>query len=140
MAYRKDLERTALMMQNINNPLQIKINVPRRINTKSKVGDKETITKYDKSGNIKKTKTITKVSDEASDGHHSLLSNSPAYTGVKRIDVEKPGKYGDKPIVRSRYKKMKTFKDAASNVAGRLTQGVMGTLLGNAVSKGAFRK
>tara|TARA_Y100000114_G_C11607538_1_gene253484 strand:+ start:87 stop:509 length:423 start_codon:yes stop_codon:yes gene_type:complete len=140
MAYRKDLERTALMMENINNPLQIKINVPRRINTKSKVGDKETITKYDKSGNIKKTKTITKVSDERNEGHHGLLDNPSAYTGVKRIDVEKPGKYGDEPMVRSRYKKMRTFKDAASNVGGRLSQIVGFSLIGNAASKGAFRK
>lgn len=140
MAYRKDLERTALMMKNINNPLQVKIDVPRRINTKSKVGDKETITKYDKFGNVKKTKTITKVSDETSDGHTGFLNNPSAYTGVKRIDIEKPGKYGDEPMVRSRYKKMRTFKDVSSNVGKRLSQAAMGALLGNAASKNTFTK
>ena len=57
-----------------------------KINSKSKVGNKIVKTKRNKAGDIKKVKTITKVSNK---------SGSDYYSGIKRIDVQKPGKYGE---------------------------------------------
>ena len=82
------------------------------ITSKSDIGDKKVITKYDRFGDVKKVKTITKVSSEKNEGDLA----KKAYTGVKRIDVVKPGKYGDDPMPRSRYKKTKTFSNVFTNI------------------------
>ena len=86
-----------------------------KINSKSKVGDKIVKTKRNKAGDIKKVKTITKVSNK---------SGSDYYSGIKRIDVQKPGKYGEGLRNKStKYRKTRNAKNIG-NILG--TAGAVG--------------